>query len=188
MQMYMWSYEVGRQPQMRVMMPGIDSMFMMCPTLQRPRSTGRVRLASSDLNVQPRIDINLLAEEQDMAKMMDGVRRAWALLHSEPIASLTQTVVRPDEDTVNDNEKLQEYLRASVSHLVHPVGTCKMGPADDPMAVVDQYGRVHGLDGLRVADAAIMPNVPRANTNLSAIMIGERVADFIRAENGGSPK
>ena len=96
--------------------------------------------------------------------------------------------VKEATGAILDDEKLQEYLRGSVSHLVHPVGTCKMGPASDPLAVVDQYGRVHGIDGLRVADAAIMPNVPRANTNLSAIMIGERVADFIRADNGGSAK
>jgi len=64
----------------------------------------------------------------------------------------------------------------------HICGTCKMGPASDPMAVVDQYGRVHGLDNLRIADASIMPDCIRANTNATTIMIGERVADFLKAE------
>ncbi len=182
MQMYMWSWEATRSPQMRITMPGIEAMFMLTPTLQRPKSKGSVRLAGRGLDTPPVIDINLLADESDMEKMIDGVRRAWRLLQSEPIAGLAATVIRPDEATVNDDDALRAFLHANVSHLVHPVGTCKMGPADDPLAVVDQSGRVYGVEGLRVADAAIMPNVPRANTNLTAIMIGERIADFMRNE------
>src|SRR5437899_11875599 len=72
------------------------------------------------------------------------------------------------------------YVRRTVSHYVHPVGTARMGPVGDAGAVVDQYGRVHGVEGLRVADASIMPNIPRANTNLACIMIGERIAGWIR--------
>jgi choline dehydrogenase len=183
MQMYMWSWEAERSPQLRMALPGIEAMLMVVPTLQRPASTGTVRLRSADLCDQPEIQINLLADESDMAKMMDGVRRAWGIINSAPVAALTSAIVRPDEATVNADAALREFLMGSVSHLVHPIGTCKMGPADDSMAVVDQYGRVHGLEGLRVADAAIMPNIPRANTNLTAIMIGERVADFIREGN-----
>ena len=66
----------------------------------------------------------------------------------------------------------------------HLSGTCKMGPASDPMAVVDQFGRVHGIENLRVADASVMPDVIRANTNLTTIMIGERVADWIIQQTG----
>ncbi|OAI42172.1 hypothetical protein AYO38_03240 [bacterium SCGC AG-212-C10] len=180
MQMYMWSYDAERVPQLRTAMPGVETFFGMCPTLQRPSSAGSLRLTSPDLAVQPQIDINLLAEEDDMERMVDGLRRAWVLLNSEPIAKLTGTILRPDAATIEDDEAIREYLRANVSHLVHPVGTCKMGPASDPMAVTDQYGSVHGLAGLRVADASIMPNVPRGNTNLTSIMIGERVADFMK--------
>ncbi len=71
-------------------------------------------------------------------------------------------------------------MRREVTHTHHLSGTCKMGPASDALAVVDQYGRVHGLDGLRVADASIMPDCVRANTNATSMMIGERVADFVR--------
>jgi choline dehydrogenase len=181
MQMYMWSFSAERSPQLRHNIPGVDQLMMICPTLQRPKSAGTIRLASSDPQTQPLIDINLLAEEDDMARMMDGVRRAWKIFQSEPVAGLRAQTLQPDDATVADDDLLRAFLQANVSHLVHPVGTCKMGPSSDPMAVVDQYGRVHGLDGLRVADASIMPNLPRANTNLSAIMIGERMADLIRA-------
>ncbi|HMO54324.1 MAG TPA: GMC oxidoreductase, partial [Tepidiformaceae bacterium] len=88
-------------------------------------------------------------------------------------------IMRPAGEMVEDEGALREFLRANVTHLVHPVGTCKMGPASDPMAVVGQDGRVHGLAGLRVADASIMPNLIRANTNLTAIMIGERIAEMM---------
>jgi choline dehydrogenase len=153
---------------------------MLCATLQRPKSVGSVRLTTVDPHVQPHIDINLLDDPEDLAKMRDGVRRAWALLTSPEIAEVTAAILRPDAATVEDDGALEAYLRANVSHLVHPVGTCKMGPATDPMAVVDQHGRVHGVPGLRVADASIMPDLVRANTNLTAIMIGERVAALMR--------
>jgi choline dehydrogenase len=182
MQMYMWSIFPGRSPQLRFAMPGVESAFMLCVTLQRPKSAGSVRLSSIDADTQPHIDINLLADEQDMERMVDGVRRAWSLLNSEPIAGLTTQVLRPDEATVAGDDQVREFLRGNVTHLVHPVGTCKMGPATDPMAVVDQHGHVHGLEGLRVADASIMPDLPRANTNLTAIMIGERIADWMRRD------
>jgi choline dehydrogenase len=176
--MYMWSQDAEFTPQLRFI---VDSqyLFMLCVTLQRPKSTGRVCLASADPEVQPLIDINLLDHPDDEAKMADGVRRAWGLLTSAPIASLTETILSPSAELVADDEALRVFLHERVSHLVHPVGTCKMGPATDPMAVVNAEGRVHGLEGLRVVDASIMPNIPRANTNLTAIMIGERVADLM---------
>jgi choline dehydrogenase len=114
-----------------------------------------------------------------MDRMLDGVRRAWALLTSGPIAALTDEILAPDAATVGDDDALRAFLRERVSHLVHPVGTCRMGPASDPLAVVDGEGRVHGLEGLRVVDASIMPTIPRANTNLTAIMIGEKVAEIM---------
>ncbi len=185
MQMYMWSYESQRVPQMRIAIPGFDFLFMLCVTLQRPRSAGRIRLASLDPEELPIIEINLLDRDEDTARMVDGVRRAWELLNSGPIAELTDEILRPDAATVNDDVAVREFLQRNVSHLVHPVGTCKMGPASDPLAVVDEEGRVHGLAGLRVVDASIMPNIPRGNTNLTSIMIGERVAEFMRAGNSG---
>jgi len=180
MQMYMWSQDAELTPQLRFVSDS-QFLFMLCVTLQRPKSAGSIRLRSADPAEQPNIDINLLAEEADVVKMADGVRRAWALLTAPPIAEKTASILGPTEEIVNDDNALRVFLRERVSHLVHPVGTCKMGPASDPMAVVDASGRVHGLSGLRVADAAIMPTIPRANTNLTAIMIGERIADLMKA-------
>ena len=79
------------------------------------------------------------------------------------------------------------YVRRTVRHYVHPVGTARMGPLGYDGAVVDQYGRVHGIEGLHVADASIMPNIPRANTNLTCIMIGERMAGWMRGGRATVP-
>jgi len=180
MQMYMWSQDADFTPQLRFLVD-TQYLFMLCVTLQRPRSAGRIRLASADPNEQPVIDINLLAEEADIERMADGVRVAWNLLRSPAIAEKTEMILTPDAATVGDDAALRQALHERVSHLVHPIGTCKMGLASDPLAVVDAHGRVHGIEGLRVADAAIMPDIPRANTNLTAIMIGEKIADMMRS-------
>jgi choline dehydrogenase len=179
MQMYMWSQDADLTPQLR-MVADSQYLFMLCVTLQRPKSTGTVRLRSADPEEQPLIDINLLADERDTEKMADGVRVAWKLLTSPEIDAVTETVLWPNEALVQDDDALRAFLHERVNHLVHPVGTCKMGPASDSMAVVDAEGRVHGLEGLRVVDASIMPNIPRANTNLTAIMIGEKVAEAMQ--------
>ena len=86
-----------------------------------------------------------------------------------------------DQATIDDDDALDQYIWGTAAQIFHPVGTAKMGPASDPEAVVDAHGRVHGIDGLRVVDASIMPNIVRANTNLTCIMMGERVADWIKA-------
>ena len=86
-----------------------------------------------------------------------------------------------DEATVASDSPLMDFIRHNCTTLWHPVGTVKMGPTNDTMAVVDQYCHVRGVEGLRVVDASVMPNIVRANTNLTCIMIAERVADWMRA-------
>ena len=78
------------------------------------------------------------------------------------------------------DDDLDQWIRQNVTTMHHISGTCKMGPSSDDQAVVNQFGKVHGIDGLRIADASIMPDCVRANTNATTIMIGERVADFIK--------
>ena len=88
--------------------------------------------------------------------------------------------IEPTDADLESDDSLDDWLMREVSTAQHISCTCKMGPASDSMAVVDQYGRVHGLEGLRIVDASIMPDCIRANTNVTTMMIGERVSDFIR--------
>ena len=94
---------------------------------------------------------------------------------------IIQERIEPTDAELATDEALDEYLFREVTTSQHISCTCKMGPADDPMAVVSQYGKVHGLEGLRVVDASIMPDCIRANTNVTTMMIGERIAEFIKA-------
>jgi choline dehydrogenase len=150
------------------------------PGLQRPRSRGRLRLRSADPGVPPLIDLNYLGDPEDMRRMVDGIRIAWRLMHEGPLAPMLKEFVNLTAEVVNSDSALATFLRDNCTTIFHPVGTAKMGPETDPMAVVDQFCRVRGVAGLRVVDASIMPNIVRANTNLTCIMIGERAADWMR--------
>jgi choline dehydrogenase len=150
------------------------------PGLQRPRSRGQIRLRSANPDVPPQIDLNYLDDPEDMRRMVDGIRIAWRLMHEGPLAPMIKEFVNLTPEVVNSDSALKTFLRDNCSTIFHPVGTAKMGPETDQMAVVDQHCRVRGVEGLRVVDASIMPNIVRANTNLTCIMIGERVADWMR--------
>ena len=91
--------------------------------------------------------------------------------------------ITPTEADLETDASLDDWLRHNVSTAQHISGTCKMGPSSDPLAVVDQHCRIHGMEGIRVVDASIMPDCIRANTNLTTIMIGERAADWIKEES-----
>jgi choline dehydrogenase len=108
------------------------------------------------------------------------VRRGVQLVEHEDFKTIIAERIEPTDAELASDEALNEYLLRDVTTGQHISGTCKMGPASDPMAVVDQHGHVHGLQNLRVVDAAIMPDCIRANTNVTTMMIGERIADFIR--------
>ncbi len=98
----------------------------------------------------------------------------------EAFRDIIEQRVEPTDDELASDDALDKFLLREVTTGQHISGTCKMGPVSDPLAVVDQQGRVHGLEGLRVVDASIMPNCIRANTNVTTMMIGERISDFIR--------
>ncbi len=155
----------------------------LAPGLQRPRSRGRLRLRSADPDVPPLIDLNYLDDPEDLRRMTDGVRVAWRLMHEGPFATMLKEFVNLNAEVVNSDSALETFLRDNCTTIFHPVGTAKMGPESDPMAVVDQYCRVRGVVGLRVVDASVMPNIVRANTNLTCIMIGERVSEWMRTQN-----
>ena len=143
-------------------------------------SSGELRLTSVDPNVQPFIDCRYLEEPWDRERMREGVRIALKLMDHETFRNIVDGLISPTEQDLASDEALDSWLMENVWIGQHLSGTCKMGPKTDPMAVVDQYCRVHGMEGLRVVDASVMPDVIRANTNATTIMIGERVSDWIK--------
>jgi choline dehydrogenase len=148
--------------------------------LQNATSSGEVSLASTDPRVQPALNYNLLAAPYDRQRMRDALRLAIQVSQHPAFRDIIRERLNPkDEDLVSD-DAMDRWLLRNVYTQHHISGTCKMGPASDPMAVVDQYCRVHGLQNLRVVDASVMPDVIRANTNATTIMIAERVADWIK--------
>ena len=142
--------------------------------------SGELRLTSNDPSVQPFLDYNYLQEPFDRRRMREGVHLALKLAEKEEFKSIVEERIEPTDAEMESDDTLDDWLLREATTGQHISGTCKMGPASDPMAVVDQYGRAHGLEGLRVVDASVMPDCIRANTNVTTMMIGERIADFIR--------
>ena len=142
--------------------------------------TGELRLASTDPTVQPHLEYRYLEDPWDRQRLREAVRLCARLLEHPAYKDIVETRLAPSDQELASDDALDAWMRQHVTTSQHISGTCKMGPASDPLAVVDQYCRVYGLEGLRVADASVMPDVIRANTNATTIMIAERVADFIR--------
>ena len=146
---------------------------------QRPESKGHVRAETSDPFDAPLIQPNYLAEESDRRVLIAGMKLARRLLASEPLKPYYDLEEYPGSDCVSD-EDLLEAARERGTTTFHPMGSCKMGPATDPSAVVDDNLRVHGMENLRVIDASVMPVMLSANLNASVIMIAEKASDMIR--------
>ena len=158
--------------------PGED--FRMSVILNLAQGSGQVTLTSPDPHVQPLLEYHFLENDSDIERLRDGIRLVVRLTESDAYRGIMKERLMPTDEELATDEALDAWLHQNVRTSQHLVGTCKMGPASDPMAVVDQYGRVHGIEGLNVADASIMPDTPRANTNVSTIMIAERISDFIK--------
>ncbi len=159
---------------------GAPVMMSVLAGLQRPLARGSLTLRSTSPADQPKIDLDFTSQAEDMRRLVDGLRLAWKVANSPRMAPFIERIALLTEDAMKSDEALAEYVRATINTIYHPVATCRMGPDDDERAVVDQYCRVRGVAGLRVVDASVMPGIPRANTNLSCIMIGERVADWMK--------
>ena len=155
---------------------------MVFPALARPRSRGRVRLDPAAPHGPARVELRLLEDPEDERRLVQGLRHAWELVHTEPLASRCAAVVYPPAEAMAVEQGIAAYVRQVAQPIYHPVGTARMGAPGDPRAVVDAHGRVHGVEGLRVADASVMPTTPRANTNLTCVLIGERIASWLREE------
>lgn len=151
--------------------------FTVGPVLVQPQSQGFLRLRSADPSQAPYIRANYFSEPQDMQLMLQGVKLARELAHSPAFDTFRGPEYWPGANVRSDDE-LKGYIRQRFQTLYHPVGTCKMG--QDLMAVVDPKLKVRGLEGLRIADASIMPTIPSGNTNAPTYMIAEKAADLIR--------
>ncbi len=145
----------------------------------RPESRGSVMIKSRDPMDHPLIRANYLATETDRRCLIDGLKLARRLTKNETLKQLIAEELEPGPDVVTD-EQFLAHARKRGSTIFHPTSTCMMGPDNNAMAVVDHELRVHGLMGLRVADASIMPTVVSGNTNAACIMIGEKLADMIQ--------
>jgi choline dehydrogenase len=154
--------------------------FAFWPGLLLPESRGYLQLRSADPLEPPLIQPNYLASEADQQVLVEGVKIARQLAQTKAFAPFIGEAIKPGPEMQSEAE-IRAYIRDNASTVYHPTGTCKMGPDTDPLAVVDPQLRVHGVRGLRVADASIMPTIVNGNTNAPAIMIGEKLADLIRS-------
>jgi choline dehydrogenase-like flavoprotein len=149
------------------------------PCVLRPQSRGTVRLRSSNPTDPALFVANSLAEQADVETLMRGVELSIRISEAPSLARLVKRRVLPKTGLEKDREALRDYVRGISKTVFHPSGTAKMGSPQDSMAVVSEDLRVRGVDGLRVADASIMPRLVSGNTNAPTMMIGERAARFI---------
>lgn len=157
-----------------------DRTIRISCALELPVGVGELRIVSQDPSEQPAFNYRYLEESWDRERLREAVRLCVRLAESEQYQELVAERTAPTDEELASDDLLDAYLLRTQGTSRHVSGTCKLGPASDGMAVVDQYGSVHGLERLRVADASIIPYLIRANTNATALMIGERIADFIK--------
>jgi choline dehydrogenase len=157
-----------------------EHAYSFIPTLIRPNSRGRITLRSSNPLDAPLIHANYFADPRDTQAVVEGLRIARAIGETNAFAKYRKRELWPGPEIKNESY-LRSFIEKFAQTLYHPVGTCKMGPAGDKLAVVDSELRVHGVECLRVVDASIMPIIPGANTNAPTIMVAEKAADRIKS-------
>lgn len=149
-------------------------------SLQEALSKGEMRLVSADPKIQPELHYHYLADPFDRQRMREGVRLTVELLHSQAFKGVVAERTVPTDTHLASDAALDNWMYTNLGTAIHMSGSCKMGPVDDMTAVVDQYGRVHGLEQIRVVDTSIQPSVVRRPANATAIMLGERMAEWIQ--------
>ncbi|MFF0087267.1 GMC family oxidoreductase [Streptomyces canus] len=149
--------------------------FVLAVALVRPASQGTLTLVSRDPSVAPRIDLNFLADPDDRRRLLEGVKLARRLGATAPLSDLITQELNPGTDATGD-AAIEQTMLATLDTYHHPTSTAPMGADDDPTAVTDRLGAVRGVEGLRVVDASIFPDVPSAATNLTVIAAAEHIA------------
>lgn len=150
--------------------------------LDLAESRGSLTLRSADPSQPPRLRHRYLTEERDRARLRECVHLAVDILNSPGFRDLGTSVTGPSRTDLTSPTATDEWIRQHISTAFHTASTCRMGPSTDPMSVVDQHGRVHGIEGLRVADVSIMPTLVRRGPSATAVLIGERIAALIEEE------
>jgi 4-pyridoxate dehydrogenase len=169
----------GAGPYLPPFKPAFTDGFAIRAVMLRPESRGEVTLASADSGTPPRIRQNFLATDGDRRTIRDGLKLVRRLAAAPPLAEFVARELAPGAEVQSDAE-LDAYIRATAATAHHPLGTCRMGPEGDAMAVVDPELRVRGVEGLRVVDASVMPDLVGGNINAPVIMIAEKAGDLIR--------
>jgi choline dehydrogenase-like flavoprotein len=146
--------------------------------MMQSQCRGAMTLTSADPADKPLLNYNYFDNEVDLDRARDGMRLAARLLESGAYREIGAKRFSPTDKELASDSALNDYLRSHVGTSIHMSGTCRMGPESDRTAVVDQFGRVYGVEGVRVADTSIMPQVVRRCPANTAVMIGERMADF----------
>jgi choline dehydrogenase len=177
----LWSaWELEGFPDLHQAM-GVPAISTIAVGVHDPLSRGTVRLRTADPAERPVVDFRMLTEPADLARLVEGLRLALELAASGPMSGPFRGTGLLDPETATDQAALEAYIRGTVGGWYHAAGTCRMGADPDGGDVVDGRLRVHGVDGLHVVDASVMPTIPRAPTNLSSIALAERAAELLRA-------
>lgn len=158
----------------------VEHGLKLSPNVARPRSRGSLRLASPDIGIAPVIDLNYFSDREgyDQRILIAGLRYARELAATSTLAPWIKSEILPGPAVESDDEWL-DYVRASCETVYHPSGSCKMGAANDTLAVVTPDLKVRGIDGMRVADASVFPSMVTVNICNTVMMIAERAAEFI---------
>ncbi len=151
--------------------------------LQQERSRGELRVISNDPHIAPTLQYNYLSEPEDLERMRQAVRLSAELLEAAPLRRLVAARTSPSTTDLTSDRALDRWMGANLATAIHMSGTCKMGPASDQRAVVDQAFRVHGVSGLRVVDTSAMPQLTSRGPHATTVMMGERAADFMIGES-----
>ncbi len=180
MQIYMLSSVASSlYPELQMAL-GVPYALGLTAMLAKPQSRGHLELESRDPQISPKLYLNYASHPQDMQRLKEAVRLVWRMIHSEPLNEHIEQVFAWNRKILESDRLFQKTIATFVRGLWHIAGTARMGPPDDPLAVVNEYGSVYGCEQLTIADASIMPTIPRAPTNLSCIMIAENIAAYLR--------
>ncbi len=162
--------------------PDGPPLFTIAGVLEYQYGRGELRLRSADVKAPPIVDNRFCEDDRDTSRLVGCMKDTLAFAKTGPLGDMVKAITFPDPARPVDDDSLANLCRKFAGSGFHPCGTVKMGTSSDPLAVIDQFGCAHRLEQLVIADASIMPGVPRANTNLTCIMIGEMVGEWLRTE------